>query len=47
MTFMIHAHTDYKCVIAINKTIEIGVALNAASHVALNLAAQATDEQSS
>ncbi len=37
--------TDYKMVIAINKSIDVGVALNAASHVALSIAAQATDEQ--
>lgn len=42
---MFNVHTDYKFVIAINKTIDIGVALNAASHVALSIAAQATDEQ--
>ena len=42
---MATVHTDYKCVIAINKTIDIGVALNAASHVALSIAAQASEEQ--
>lgn len=38
-------HSDYKFVIAINKTIDVGVALNAASHVALSLASQTTEEQ--
>ena len=42
---MFNVNTDYKFVIAINKAIDIGVALNAASHVALSIAAQATDEQ--
>ncbi len=38
-----HVHSDYKFVIAINKTIDIGVALNAASHMALSLVGQASD----
>lgn len=42
---MFTIHTDYKFVIAINKAIDIGVALNAASHSALSIAAQANDEQ--
>ncbi len=42
---MVNVYSDYKFVIAINKTIDIGVALNAASHVALSIAAQATEEQ--
>ncbi len=42
---MFNVNTDYKFVIAINKAIDIGVALNAASHVALSIAAQATEDQ--
>ncbi len=42
---MATVHTDYKFVIALNKTIDICVALNAASHVALSIAAQASEEQ--
>jgi hypothetical protein len=42
---MMQVHTDYKFIIAVNKSIETGVALNAAAHVALSLAAQAPDEQ--
>lgn len=38
-------HSDYKFVIAINKSIDIGVALNAASHVALSIASQASEEE--
>lgn len=38
-----HVNSDYKFVIALNKTIDIGVALNAASHIALSIAAQASD----
>lgn len=38
-----HVNSDYKFVIALNKTVEIGVALNAASHMALSIAAQASD----
>ncbi len=44
-TSMNTVDTQYKFVIAINKTIDIGVAMNAASHVALSIASQATDEQ--
>lgn len=36
---------DHKFVIAINKNIEPGVALNAAGHMALGLAGMATNEQ--
>ena len=42
---MATVHTDYKCVIAVNKAIDIGIAMNAASHIALSIAAQASDEQ--
>jgi hypothetical protein len=36
---------SYKFVVAMNKTLEPGVALNAAAHLALGLAAKASDEQ--
>lgn len=44
---MFTIHTDYKFIIALNKTIDTGVALNAASHSALSIAAQANAEQKS
>ncbi len=40
-----NVYTDYKFVIALNKSIDVGVALNAASHLALSIVAQASEEQ--
>ncbi len=42
---MTMVNSQYKFVIAINKTIDVGIAMNAASHVALSIASQATEEQ--
>ena len=40
-------HPDYKFIVALNKTIEPGVALNATAHVSLSICAQASPEQKS
>jgi hypothetical protein len=42
---MSSVHSSYKFVIALNKVLEPGVALNAAAHMSLGLCARATPEQ--